>query len=410
MSTLKKNVLSMSILQMGNFIVPLITIPYLTRVLGAFGYGQIAFVQAVMAFLIMFVEFGFGMSAASKIAENQKDKIVVSQIFFATWAVQFIIFISLLITFLLLINYIPRLEEAKTLFLISLIGFFGNFLSPYWLLQGLEKMSGIVITQLVVRVLSIPAIFIFVDNQNDATIVILINALVMFLSGVFFLYWVHSKRLLCLVLPAWIDVRTTLIEGSYYFFSRISTAIYTNSISMVIGFIVNHQNYAYFSIADKVRLAFQTSISPIGAAVYPRICFLYRTSVPDALKLLMRSGFLIVGLSIFSTFFIFIFAEKIILIVAGKKFLDATHILKIIAFLPAITSLSYVFGMQFLIPRGFIMHVNITTFVVGSFTLALAFPITKVYSVVGTSYLMVFAEVIISSIFIIIFIKKKANI
>lgn len=182
-------------------------------------------------------------------------------------------------------------------------------------------MSGIVITQLVVRVLSIPAIFIFVDSQNDANIAILINALVMFLSGVFFLYWVHSKRLLCPVVLAWKDVRTALIESSYYFFSRISTSTYTNSISMVIGFIVNQQNYAYFSIADKVRLAFQTSISPIGAAVYPRICFLYRTSVPDALKLLMRSGFLLVGLSIFSTFFIFIFAEKIILIVAGEKFL-----------------------------------------------------------------------------------------
>ena len=166
MSTLKKNILSMSVLQIGNSIIPLITIPYLTRVLGTFGFGQIAFVQAVIAFLIMFVEFGFGMSAAAKIAENQKDKIVVSRIFFAAWAVQFIIFIILLITFLILINYIPRLEQARTLFLISLIGFFGNFLSPYWLLQGLEKMSGIVITQLVVRVLSIPAIFIFVDSQN----------------------------------------------------------------------------------------------------------------------------------------------------------------------------------------------------------------------------------------------------
>lgn len=127
MSTLKKNILSMSVLQIGNSIIPLITIPYLTRVLGTFGYGQIAFVQAVIAFLIMFVEFGFGMSAAAKIAENQKDKIVVSRIFFAAWAVQFIIFIILLITFLILINYIPRLEQARTLFLISLIGFFEIF-------------------------------------------------------------------------------------------------------------------------------------------------------------------------------------------------------------------------------------------------------------------------------------------
>lgn len=134
---LLENFISLGALQIVSYVMPLISLPYLSRVLGVEKFGLVFFVFAFMQYFIMLTDYGFGLSATREIAVNRHNKNNLSNIFSA---VTFIKFILLIVSFVLLcamVFFIPKLRENWLVFMLSFLMVVGNAIYPVWFFQGM---------------------------------------------------------------------------------------------------------------------------------------------------------------------------------------------------------------------------------------------------------------------------------
>ncbi|WAT03374.1 oligosaccharide flippase family protein [Rouxiella badensis] len=173
--TMVKNILSLFMIQGAGYILPLITLPYLVRVLGPSEYGVLGFSLAFVQYFTLLVQYGFDLSATNKIAIHKDDKTLVSQVF---WGVLFcktilVILGALLMVAILLL--VPGLKDYSTVIIVSYTSVVGAAYVPSWLFQGKEKMGWMAISNILAKIVTIPLIFIFVSSPADTWIVALIT-------------------------------------------------------------------------------------------------------------------------------------------------------------------------------------------------------------------------------------------
>ncbi len=152
-SPVGRNIVSLYVLQFGNYVLPLITVPYLVRVLGPEKFGLVAFGQGLMAYFSLVVNYGFDWSATRKIAVQQDDPESVNRTAANVWGAKALLCSACALILLALVLSVPRLSEISLLMLILYGSVIGNVLFPVWLFQGMERMTAISITNLAVRTL-----------------------------------------------------------------------------------------------------------------------------------------------------------------------------------------------------------------------------------------------------------------
>ena len=178
-----ENFFSLSILQFVTNVLPVITIPYLTRTIGLEGFGIYVFVLAFINFLDIFVSYGFRVSATDEIAKNSDDIIEVSRIF---WTVIFTKLLLLSCSILLLIIgilFIPTLSINSYLIFCGIPLLIGNLLFPVWLFQGLQNMKFITILHLFSKSFFVATIFLCVKDSSDVGIAISLNSSGVLIAG-----------------------------------------------------------------------------------------------------------------------------------------------------------------------------------------------------------------------------------
>ena len=180
-SNVIKNIFSLYIIHFANYLLPLIVVPYLVRVLSPSGFGIVSFAQSLIAYLTIFVDYGFALSATRKISVYRNNKIEVSRIFFNVLAAKGFLGLIGFIVLLLLTSLIPQFKEISTLLIILYGTIVGNILFPIWLFQGLEKMVFISVINLTTKILMVMGIFLFVKSSQDY----LLYAIILSVSSMF---------------------------------------------------------------------------------------------------------------------------------------------------------------------------------------------------------------------------------
>ena len=184
-----KNILSLSILQGGNYILPLITIPYLLRVIGIDYFGLLAFANAIVVYFLIFSDYGFDLSATNKIAIFRENRSKVNDVFCSVLLIKLTI-ASIGFLILLLMTYlISKLSLHREIYLYTYGLVFGQALIPLWLFQGMEKMKYMTIFNLLAKVTATVSIFIFIKTTEDFFLVPILTAMGYILAGISSLYW-----------------------------------------------------------------------------------------------------------------------------------------------------------------------------------------------------------------------------
>ncbi|WP_276968009.1 oligosaccharide flippase family protein, partial [Metallibacterium scheffleri] len=141
MTALRKNITSLVTLQGANYLLPLVTIPYLVRVLGPDNYGRIAFAQAFIQYFVMLTDYGFNLSATRDIARAQGDADTINRIFNAVLAVKFLTALAGFAVMSAIALAVPSMRGDYALFAVSYLAVAGNLLFPVWLYQGVQRMG-----------------------------------------------------------------------------------------------------------------------------------------------------------------------------------------------------------------------------------------------------------------------------
>ncbi len=346
------NFLSLSSVQAVNYILPLITIPYLVRVLGPEKFGLIAFAQAFIQYFVLITDYGFNLSATREISINRDNKEKISEIFSSIMLIK----ISFMIlSFLILCLLVYSVDKFRTEWLIYFLTFgiiLGNVLLPVWLFQGMERMKQLALLNILPRMIFTVFIFIFIRIQSDYIYIPLINSLGFIVSGLISLWIIIKKFEVKIKIPTFVEIKHELKEGWHIFISTVSISLYTTSNTFILGIFTNNTIVGYYSAGEKIVKAVQGLMGPLSQTIYPHISKLASESREAAL-IFVRKIVKVVGVpAFFISLALLIFAPQISNIILGIRFKESIPVIQILSFLPFIIGLSNIFGIQTMLNFG----------------------------------------------------------
>lgn len=340
------NVFSLSLLQGANYLLPLLTIPYLVRVLGVEYYGAVAFAAAMMTYFTLLTDYGFNLSATRQISINRDSADQVSKIYSAVMMVRAILLVVSILLCSVAVMLFDKLRSDYLLYIFSFFIVFGQFLFPVWLFQGLEIMKYIAILNIISKAIFTVMIFLFVNHQDDYLLVPMLTSVGAIVAGLLAQFFIITRLKIQFRLPTFADIRHQFLDGWHIFFSSASISIYTVSTTFILGVFSSNQAVGYFAAADKIVQAIKGLYQPISQAMYPLVSKRISEHKASGVQFLRRIAIALSAFMLIICSLVYCYSDVIVDIVLGDEYAESEVLLRVMAFLPFIIVLSNMFGVQ----------------------------------------------------------------
>jgi len=388
------NMASLFTLQGANYLLPLITIPYLVRVLGPENFGRIAFAQAFIQYFVMLTDYGFNMSATRSIAYAyaQNDRVAIARIFNAVLGVKLI---SLLGGFLIMSGIawlVPSMRAEYPLFVVCFLAVLGNALFPEWLYQGLQRMRYITVFTITARTLVVLAIFILVRHQDQYLLAAGLLALGMPLAGVVALFYALRMARIRFAVPQLAEMKRAVLEGWHIFIASFGGTFYNSSNIFMLGLVAPPATVGYFAAADKLLKALQSLIYPISQAAYPYIAMLMKHSREEAFAFLGKMLRLFSAGTLLVAVVLFFGAGLIAHIAFGAQFASSAIIIRLLSLWPLLIALNVIFGALFIVQLDLGRLLSVSILVPALVHVMLLYPVARYAGAEGVAVLMLLTE------------------
>jgi len=344
----------LSLLHIFNLLLPLITYPYLIRVLGAELYGLVIFSQSVVAYFQIVINFGFDVSATKRVSLNVKNKKKLSETLFSVMFLKLILFLLCFLILIGLLSLIESFNAYRLLYIYSFLICINELIFPQWYFQGIEKMKYITIINVVSKLLFVILIFVVIHEPDDFLNVALINSVGALTGGCISIYIVLRKHKIPFSLPRKERLVNMFKESLPFFFSRSASVFNAKTNTMIIGSFLGYTEVAYYDLAYKLITILQTPFVLLSQAIYPNV-----VKTRD-MSLIKKIAKYVLGAGVLMTVFVQILAEPIIRIIGGEEMLDAAFVFRIMSIYIPFVGISYLFGASVLVVNGYSKDYNLS--------------------------------------------------
>lgn len=343
---LLENFFSLSVLKGANYLLPLITLPYLLRVLGPQKYGIVVFAQAFVQYFVIITDFGFELSATREISVYREDQRKVSEIFSAVMIIKATLMLFSLLILVSCVFFIPKFSRHWQVYLFAFGMVLGNLMFPVWLFQGMERMKYITLLNIIAKIIFTIFIFVIIRQASDFIWVPLINSMGFIIAGIIALWIVFKNFAIQFRFPSQRTLLFHLKDSAHFFISRFSLSMYTITNTFILGIVTNETWVGYYGAADKIIKAMESLLHPLAQALYPymskqRDILLYKKALRAVLSGSLL-GFLVVLL----------LADPIIQLVAGAQYAETVHLLRLFSIELPIVYISTFLGLPLLAALG----------------------------------------------------------
>lgn len=389
-NTLVRNILSLSGIQVTTILIPLVTIPYLTRVLRPSSWGLLAFAQAFGGYLLVVIEYGFSLSATREIARFQHDREKMAEVLSDVLGAKLFLAAVCFVTSLIVLRWVPYFREHPVLMWAAFCWSVCQGFNMLWYFQGKERVGPYAKIDVTTKIVAAIGIFVLVHRPGDEWKVLGLQAAMAFVSAGVAMGIAYSETPFAIPRPA--SAWKALRMGWTMFFFRGSVSLYTVGNAFILGLFAPTTVVGYYAAAEKLSRAAFAALNPVNQAVYPRVVRLMQRVPLEAARLTKRTlGLMgIAGGSI--GVLIFAFAPWIVRIVFGKSFYPVVPMLEILAFLPFLISLSCVLGLLWMLPLGMDRAFNTIIFTAGLLNVGLAVALAPAFFGQGMAWAVVTAE------------------
>ncbi len=331
-------------------VFPLASVPYLARTLHAEGWGTVAFVLSLGEIVALLIEFGFNLSATREMSQNRHSKeecafimagVLGAQALLAGIGTLLAILVSLRIAFL---------RSHTELIAVGLLYALAQGSTPLWFFQGLERLRLAAGIEIAAKSVALAGIFVFVHHPGDGFKVVALQALAAAFSTVIGI--ALAIRELSWRWPRRRDVLGALQRGWPMFVFRSAESLYGVGNAFVLGLFAGPEVVGYFAVAEKISRAMFGLLNPIREALYPRLSYLAASATEQAAKLARTGIVLMTAAGAGFSCALFLSAPVAIRLLAGPAFGRAVPVLRTLAALPLVLSITYSVGLQWLLPLG----------------------------------------------------------
>jgi len=246
------NFLSLIVLRGFQFLIPLITLPYLVRTIGIEKFGLVNFSLSLCLYFGAVIQFGFGVTATREIARHRDDLFLISKIYSATITASICLALACIAVASIVILFFNKFNTHLHLYFFSLLFVVFQSLFPIWFFQGMERMKYITFLSLSTNIIFLTSLFLFVKNQDDYVLVPLLNAGAALTT--FFLSVILIKKQFKVVYstPKINELRSIFTEGRHAFISQLAPNFYNNSTVFLLGIFTNNTTVGLYTAAIKV--------------------------------------------------------------------------------------------------------------------------------------------------------------
>lgn len=330
-------------------IVPLITTPYVSRVLGAKGVGTFSYTNSIVQYFILFGCIGLNLYGQREIAYVQHEKEKRVKVF---WELVILRIITISIS--LTVFYFTLASHGKyaSVFLIMCLDILASMVDISWFFQGIEDFKKIVVRNFIIKIVGVALIFLFVKSSEDLLLYVFCHSATLFLGNLSM--WAYIPKLVGKVKIRELDIKKHIKPTIVLFLPQIATSVYTVLDKTMIGLITGvEEEVAYYEQGQKIVKIVLTLVTSLGTVMMPRVANLFKQNEMDKIKNYLSKSFRFVFFLSFPMMFgLMAVSCNIVPWFFGSGYDKVVPNMMVIAPIILMIALSGIMGSQFLLPIG----------------------------------------------------------
>jgi len=350
---LTKNFFSLTFVQIATYVLPLISVPVISRIIGPANYGVINFAAAYIAYFTLIISYSFDFTATRKISkdpDNEENRnLVFSEVFYT----QCLLFIFSTISFIILLYTVPQLKENRTVMIFSYLLCLSTLFTQNWLFQAMQDLSKVALFNLISRLLFTVAILLIVQRSEDFIWQPFLIGSIQTIIAVWSFLWAFKKYRIKFVKISLVRCWRVLWEEKIIFFSLVFVNFYSSTNTVILGLYQNSEQVGYYTAAQRLIIIAQSVlVMPLAQAFYPFIGKAFGEDREQGLRVAQKLIPLIILFLGLAAIAMFVLGPLVIRLFYGQKFESAIIVFQILAIVPLLFSLNNVLGVQIMLNLG----------------------------------------------------------
>lgn len=399
-----RNYLYNLILTLSNILFPLVSFPYVSRILGPELIGRVQFTVSLAQYFALFAALGIPVYGIREIAKYRDDKRELSLVYselvlvFActTALVSFIYFAA--------INSIPFFSDDAELYLYGGLIIAIGFTYSDWFYSGVEDFKNIALRSLGIKAAALLGLFLFVNDRGDYLSYLLIT--VFSISGHHLAGMAGLRNKVQFTVHN-LNLRRHLKPLLYIFSTTVAASMYTVLDIVLLGFLSDDKAVGYYTAAVKLTKIAIPVVTSLGVILIPRITKELADRNKDEVKALLDRAFdFLMLISVPAAFGLALLAPEFMVFFSGREFSDAALSMQILSLLPLVIGVGHFLAFLILVPAGYNREMFLS--VLGGMIIGLVsnFVLIPMYADRGAAFANLITEIAVT-VFYFYFVRRR---
>lgn len=394
--TFVKNTAGLYLETFTSYLFPLITLPYVVRVLGARGFGTVAFAQSFVSYVNVFVDFALALSGTRAVAQCAHDRSQTSQLVANAIALRLALATAFLPAVFFSCHIFGVFREARSAIFILYATAFATALSASWLFLAFEAMWLLARVNFLINAAVIAGIFAFVRSPEDINVYAALLAAGPVAGSLVSLVLAFRRFALSPLLPRLSGILATARQGGLLLLSQASIALYTTGNSFLLGTLASKEAVGYFAAADKVVRAVLRLVAPLTTAIFPRMVQAAERSAEELASKARKLLGLYAGFGAVLVSGLWLTAPWVTGWFLGPDFSATVPVLRILSLIVFFNACTNVLGFHWLLPAGRDRAFTTITLLAGAGDVVLAWLLVPRWQAAGMAWAIVVTEVVVA--------------
>ena len=349
--SIKKNFIMNTLLTMSGIIFPLITFPYVSRILLPAGTGKVNFATSLINYFAMFAQLGiptYGIRATAQVRDNRLE---LTRVVHELTVINLIMTAFSYLALAVALITVPRLQSDRMLYLVVSSTMIFNAIGMEWMYKGLEQYTYITVRSVVFKFIALIAMFLLIHQQSDYVLYGAISVFAASASSV--LNFINARKYISMHPVGGYRFRRHWKAVGVFFAMSVATTVYTNLDQLMLGLMTTSEDVGYYGAAVKIKTVLVSAVTSLGAVLLPRSSYYVEKKNMGAFREVTYKALNFVMLvSVSLTLFFVLFAEPGIYLLSGPAYGDAVLPMQVIMPTLLLIGLSSITGIQILVPLG----------------------------------------------------------
>ncbi|NCD69379.1 flippase [Mucilaginibacter agri] len=398
-----KNYLYNLLLTLANLLFPILSFPYVSRMIGPEGIGKVQFAFSFAQYFAIIANIGVPIYGLKEIARHKNDFQARSQVFSELITIHFLACFSLSVIYLGVIFTFPYFADNRDMHLAAVLLILMGFTYIEWLYSGMEQFRSIALRSVLFKIIGLGLLYLFVRDRSDFRVYLYIMIFSFMGNNVLSLFMTRDK-----VKPVFsnLQLRKHLKPLFFILGTTLAASMYTDMDTVILGFLSNSKTVGLYTAAvklSKITLPFVTSM---GVILMPKVAKQFADdSMQEIQDTLSKTFNFLVFFAIPVVFGLALLAPEFIMLFSGKEFLPATTSMQILSLLPLIIGFGHMFLYLVLVPAG--KNREMFSCVLGGMATSLILNILLVphFKAIGSSIANICSEAVVTLLYVY-FIRK----